>query len=234
MRRIDRVRLERRRRLIVNYGLAFTIGALASQFLAWRLDQQSLSPPGEPRVAEATEYVAGAPVETVVPAPPAATSPVATSGSDDGAADVVRRLKMRRLELPVEVARDRLRDSFDERRGGGIRRHDAIDIMAPKGTPVRAVEDAHVAKLFKSIAGGLTVYLFDEAETFAYYYAHLDRYAAGLRDGQDVRRGDVIGYVGSTGNASEDAPHLHFAILQLGPERRWWQGEPINPYLVLR
>jgi murein DD-endopeptidase MepM/ murein hydrolase activator NlpD len=78
------------------------------------------------------------------------------------------------------------------------------------------------------------VYEFDRSETFAYYYAHLDRYAEGLQEGQQVHRGDLLGYVGSTGNASEDAPHLHFAIFALGPERRWWKGEAINPYPLLR
>jgi murein DD-endopeptidase MepM/ murein hydrolase activator NlpD len=137
--------------------------------------------------------------------------------------------------MPVDgVPRDRLHDSFDERRAGGLRGHEAIDIMAPRGTPVRAVEDGHVAKLFRSIPGGLTIYLFDPTETFSYYYAHLDRYASGLKDGQKVRRGEVIGYVGSTGNASEDAPHLHFAIFQLTAERQWWKGDPINPYDVFR
>ena len=86
----------------------------------------------------------------------------------------------------------------------------------------------------RSVAGGLTVYQFDPSETFAYYYAHLDRYAEGLQEGQQVHRGDLLGYVGSTGNASEDAPHLHFAIFELGPERRWWKGDAINPYPLLR
>ena len=106
--------------------------------------------------------------------------------------------------------------------------------MAPKGTPVRAVEDARIAKLFRSVAGGLTIYLEDPSEMFTYYYAHLDRYADGLKEGQQVSRGELIGFVGSTGNASEDAPHLHFAIFQMGPERRWWQGDPINPFPILR
>jgi murein DD-endopeptidase MepM/ murein hydrolase activator NlpD len=137
--------------------------------------------------------------------------------------------------MPIDgVSRAQLHDSFDERRAAGLRRHEALDIMAPRGTPVRAVEAGRVAKLFRSVAGGLTVYLFDSAETFSYYYAHLDRYAAGLHEGQQVRRGELIAYVGSTGNASEDAPHLHFAVFQLGAERRWWQGTPINPYAVLR
>ena len=126
-----------------------------------------------------------------------------------------------------------LRDDFHDARGGR-RTHDAIDIPAPRNTPVVAVDDGRIAKLFLSERGGLTVYQFDPTETYCYYYAHLDHYAAGLHEGQRVRRGDVIGYVGSTGNASPTAPHLHFAIFRLTPEKRWWQGEPINPYPVLR
>jgi murein DD-endopeptidase MepM/ murein hydrolase activator NlpD len=128
------------------------------------------------------------------------------------------------------VDRKDLRNTFAEARGS--RTHEALDILAPRGREVRAVEDGRIQKLFTSKAGGLTIYEFDTTETFAYYYAHLDRYADGLLEGQMVRRGDVIGYVGSTGNASPDAPHLHFAIFRLGPERQWWKGDPINPYLV--
>jgi murein DD-endopeptidase MepM/ murein hydrolase activator NlpD len=132
------------------------------------------------------------------------------------------------------VSRSQLHDTFDEKRAGGLRTHEALDIMAARGTPVRAVEDGRVAKLFTSVAGGLTIYLFDPGEMFSYYYAHLDRYADGLHEGQQLRRGDVIGYVGATGNADDDAPHLHFAIFQLNADRKWWQGTPINPYHVLR
>jgi len=88
--------------------------------------------------------------------------------------------------------------------------------------------------LFTSKAGGLTIYQFDPSETFSYYYAHLDAYASGLHEGQSVRKEDVIGYVGSTGNASPQAPHLHFAIFRLTPERQWWKGEPINPFPVFK
>jgi murein DD-endopeptidase MepM/ murein hydrolase activator NlpD len=133
--------------------------------------------------------------------------------------------------MPVDdVDRDDLRNTFSEARGS--RSHEALDIIAPRGTTVRAVEDGRIQKLFTSKAGGLTIYQFDPTQTFAYYYAHLDRYANGLREGQTVRRGETIGYVGSSGNASPDAPHLHFAIFRLGAERQWWKGEPINPYLV--
>jgi murein DD-endopeptidase MepM/ murein hydrolase activator NlpD len=124
-----------------------------------------------------------------------------------------------------------LHDTFSDARGSRV--HEALDILAPRGTQVIAVEDGRIEKLFTSKAGGLTIYQFDPTRTFAYYYAHLDRYADGLVEGRIVKRGDVIGYVGSTGNASPDAPHLHFAIFRLGPERQWWKGEPINPYPIL-
>jgi murein DD-endopeptidase MepM/ murein hydrolase activator NlpD len=141
-------------------------------------------------------------------------------------------LRGRDLKLPVDgVGREDLRNTFAESRGS--RTHEALDILAPRGTKVIAVEDGRIQKLFTSKAGGLTIYQFDPTQTFAYYYAHLDRYADGIQEGQIVKRGDVIGYVGSTGNASTDAPHLHFAIFRLGPEKQWWMGEAINPYLVL-
>ena len=123
-------------------------------------------------------------------------------------------------------------DTFTQSRGEG-RLHDAIDIMAARGTPVVAVADGRVAKLFDSKQGGLTVYQFDRDEKLAYYYAHLDRYAAGLVEGKQLRRGDVLGYVGSTGNANPDGPHLHFAVFVLGPEKNWWKGTAVNPYPLL-
>ena len=137
------------------------------------------------------------------------------------------------LLMPVaEVKANQLSDTFNDARGVG-RVHDAIDIMAPKGTAVFAVNDGKVVKLFNSKLGGLTVYQFDPSETHAYYYAHLDSYAVGIKEGAAVKRGDVIGYVGSSGNASPEGPHLHFAIFVLGPEKKWWQGTAINPYPLL-
>ncbi|WP_460813036.1 M23 family metallopeptidase [Luteimonas pelagia] len=134
------------------------------------------------------------------------------------------------LAIPVAgVAATDLVDTFDDRRGSE-RIHEALDIMAPAGTPVFAVADGHVEKLFDSDNGGLTIYQFEPTGRYAYYYAHLQRYAPGLDEGDRVRRGQVIGYVGSTGNASPDAPHLHFGIFRLGPEKRWWEGTAVNPY----
>jgi murein DD-endopeptidase MepM/ murein hydrolase activator NlpD len=137
--------------------------------------------------------------------------------------------------IPVAgVVASQLQDTFGDNRGSdGERAHEALDIMAPRGTPVLATSDGKVEKLFTSVPGGLTIYQFDPTRTWAYYYAHLDRYAPGLAEGRQLKRGDVIGYVGSTGNASEDAPHLHFAIFALGPAKRWWQGTAIDPYPLL-
>jgi murein DD-endopeptidase MepM/ murein hydrolase activator NlpD len=125
-----------------------------------------------------------------------------------------------------------LHGSFAEGRGGA-RAHDALDIVAPRGTPVLAAVDGVVRKLFTSVRGGLTVYEFDLEERYCYYYAHLDGYAASLHEGQHLRKGDLVGYVGSTGNAREDAPHLHFAVTRLDPDKKWWGGTPIDPYPLL-
>ena len=107
-----------------------------------------------------------------------------------------------------------------------------MDILAPRNTPVRAVENGTIARLFLSKAGGNTIYQFDPSGRFCYYYAHLERYADGIREGQSVSRSDIIGYVGTSGNAPPNTPHLHFAIFQLTPARHWWQGTPIDPYPV--
>jgi murein DD-endopeptidase MepM/ murein hydrolase activator NlpD len=121
-----------------------------------------------------------------------------------------------------------LRDTFEEVHAGHA--HEAIDIMEPRGTPVRAVVSGTVGKLFLSKPGGNTIYLFDELGVYCYYYAHLDGYEKGLREGMPVKSGDVIGFVGSTGNADLRTPHLHFAIFELGPEKQWWKGKAVDPY----
>ncbi len=136
------------------------------------------------------------------------------------------------LAIPVVgIQSTQLRDNFGDARSGHT--HGALDIMAARGTPVVAAVDGNIRKLFTSRAGGLTIYEFDRAGTMSYYYAHLDHYAAGLREGNEVKRGDVIGYVGSTGNAPANAPHLHFAISILPPTKEWWKGTAIDPYPIL-
>jgi peptidoglycan LD-endopeptidase LytH len=136
------------------------------------------------------------------------------------------------LVVPVAgVLRSQLRDSYDEARGAGL--HEAMDILVPRGTPVLSATDGRVLKLFDSQPGGLMVYATDTSERFILLYGHLDGYADGLRDGMPLVRGQVIGYVGTTGNAPADTPHLHFEILRGQPAVAWWEGVPVNPYLLL-
>ncbi|MET0858424.1 MAG: M23 family metallopeptidase [Telluria sp.] len=138
-----------------------------------------------------------------------------------------------KLMIPVEgIKLAQLSDNFDQPRGKE-RHHEALDIMAPKGTKVIAVADGKVVKLFNSKPGGLTVYQFDPTEKYAYYYAHLDRYADGVKEGSVLKRGDLVGYVGVTGNSDPNAPHLHFAVVELTPKKEWWKGTPVNPYPMM-
>lgn len=137
-----------------------------------------------------------------------------------------------RLAIPVAgIGRSALRDTFDEPRGG--RRHNAIDILAPRGTPVVSSVDGVIRKIFTSKAGGLTLYVADPANEWIYYYAHLDSYANGLREGLTIRQGQMLGTVGTTGNAPIDTPHLHFSIEKLPATKEWWRGSAVNPYPLL-
>jgi murein DD-endopeptidase MepM/ murein hydrolase activator NlpD len=134
--------------------------------------------------------------------------------------------------LPIEgLKASELRDNFTEIHNG--HRHEAIDIIKPNGTPARAVVDGTIRKLFFSKAGGNTIYEFDKASVYCYYYAHLDHYADGLYEGMHVSRGTVIGYVGSTGDASPAAPHLHLRFTNSGLTSGGGKGTPINPYPML-
>lgn len=138
-------------------------------------------------------------------------------------------LPLRPLAVPVQgVPASQLTDTFNAARGPN-RRHEALDIAAPRGRAVYAVDDGTLAKLFTSKPGGLTVYQFDPQGRYAYYYAHLDRYADGLREGMALKRCDLIGYVGITGNSPPDAPHLHFAVFRLGALKQWWIGTALDP-----
>lgn len=136
-----------------------------------------------------------------------------------------------RLIVPVSnVATSALTDTWGASRSEG-RTHEGIDIMAPLGTPVRAAADGRIVRFFESERGGITIYQFDTSERFVYYYAHLSSRAPGLAEGDVVEQGDVIAYVGESGNAP--VPHLHFEIQRLTPERRWWEAESMNPYPLL-
>jgi murein DD-endopeptidase MepM/ murein hydrolase activator NlpD len=138
-----------------------------------------------------------------------------------------------KLLVPVQgVKTAALSDTFEQPRGKQ-RHHEALDIMAAKGTPVLAVADGKVEKLFQSKPGGTTLYQFDPNGRYAYYYAHLDRYADGIKEGMELKRGQLLGYVGVTGNSDPNAPHLHFAMFELTPEKQWWKGTPVNPFPLM-
>lgn len=143
-------------------------------------------------------------------------------------------LRSRTLIVPVQgVKPNQLQDSFSATRSGG-RTHLAIDIMAKRGTPVLAADDGFVLRVATNRLGGKVVFLTDPERTLVYYYAHLDRQQRGLRVGQRIRQGDQIGTVGHTGNAVPSAPHLHFQIMAMGSNGRWWEGPSLNPYPALR
>ena len=186
---------------------------------------QALPPGGDANVAPAPAGSSGQPPQKVS----AADLPAVRNPGDLQGAQL---LAQRPLEVPVAgIVPTALRDNYEQSRGS--RRHEAIDIVAAAGTPVVAVDDGRVARLFNSKPGGLTVYQFDPQARLAYYYAHLQGYAPGMREGMELKRGDLIGYVGTTGNADVKTPHLHFAVFRLGTPPKWWQGEAVNPYPAL-
>ncbi len=215
----------RRRRRLTGHRLsgsviaALIVGCCVGVLADWRLREK-----GPPLPARAKEPVLSSSPskESITPAP-------AVIRAETPEEQLVRR----DLRLPIDrMDIDRLKGGFDERRSAGTRPHEAVDILAPRYTPVYAVENGTIAKLFFSKAGGNTIYQFDPSRRFCYYYAHLERYAEGIRDGQVVSRSDVLGYVGTSGNAPPDTPHLHFAIFQLTAAQHWWQGTAIDPYVV--
>ncbi len=210
----------------------FLLGALSVLLIVWATLREPAHD-GAP-APETAPPATAAPAAPVAPKTQAALPPLAGHhGPEPVSVPPPAELTQRDLLLPVQgVEHEALSDNFHDLRGD--RTHEALDIMAPRGTPVLAVDDGKIAKIFNSERGGLTIYQFDPAGTYTYYYAHLDRYAPGLKEGAAVRRGQVLGYVGSTGNAGEDSPHLHFAIFRMGPEKRWWEGTPINPFPLFR
>ena len=232
-------------RAILIFIVGALVGANAVYFAMTRGDRgarcataTAADPRGEPAATTAPVPPATTTGPSTTTAPPASapatTSPVAPPPvSTTPLPAATTSAPIPKLAMPLAgITATQLRDTFSETRGGE-RAHEALDLIAPAGTPVLAVADGHVEKLFTSVRGGLTIYQFDPSGRYAYYYAHLQRYAPGLAEGRKVKQGDVIGYVGSTGNADPAAPHLHFAVFELGPERQWWKGTAINPYPLL-
>lgn len=149
-----------------------------------------------------------------------------------GEADLAS-LRLTGLVIPVRGAElAKIEDSFDAPRDGG-RRHDAVDILAPRGAAIVAATDGVVLRIGTNALGGNVVWISDAEQRFAFYYAHLDRYARGIATGGRVSRGTVIGYVGTSGNAPPDVPHLHFQVMRVTDTKRWWDGTPVNPFPFL-
>ena len=169
------------------------------------------------------------------PGSPGSPVPLATAEVLGASAEVdIEYVRSHRLQLPVAgIHPEQLADSFDEPRDG-TRRHHAIDILAPRGTPVLAADDGRVLRVSWNSAGGNTVYATDVEGRIVYYYAHLDHYHESLAAGTPLTKGDTIGFVGTTGNAPKDIPHLHFQIMRMPHDGKYWNGEPINPFGILR
>ena len=153
--------------------------------------------------------------------------------SSTAAADIAY-LRSRSLLVPVAGASmSKVEDSFSEPRDGGDRVHRALDILAPRGTPVLSADAGRVLRMPTSGLGGIAVYTVDAEGRFVYYYAHMDRYHPSMAPGRELSKGDTIGFVGTTGNAPKNTPHLHFQVMRMPADGRYWDGEPINPYELL-
>ncbi|GAB2508194.1 M23 family metallopeptidase [Lysobacter humi (ex Lee et al. 2017)] len=228
---------------MLRYLLVFVAGALLGANVAWyyatsRATVAPTSATAPPARAQPTVHPDAVRAATAPADPHPDTSPTpavrpatGASGMAPPSAAPVRAPSG--LVIPVQGIRpDQLVDTYTQSRGAG-RLHEAIDIMAPAGTPVLAAIEGPVAKLFTSERGGITVYQFDPEGRRVYYYAHLQGYAPGLAEGQVLRQGQVLGYVGSTGSATPDGPHLHFSIGELTPEKKWHRSVAMNPYPLL-
>lgn len=184
---------------------------------------------------DATRPAEAAPSPTATPTAGESGTPGPADPLDAAAAGAPDAIELRELIIPVlNVRAQDLTDTFTDERGDGRRLHEAIDIMAPRGTTVLAAAPGTIEKLFRSKAGGNTIYVRSNDGQTIYYYAHLDEYAEGLQEGQRIRRGQRLGSVGSTGNAADDTPHLHFAILRTTADAAWWEpANAVNPYPLL-
>ena len=198
----------------------------------------AVSPVAEVLLAGGPEGESAIPTDNPAPARAADTRPaLATVAIVPSArlAAAIEKLRDRQLTIPVEgVDGTRIEDSFTAARDRGERQHNAVDILAPRNTPVVAADDGVILRMSRNALGGITIYAADRDREFVYYYAHLDRYQDGLAEGAKIRKGEVVGYVGTTGNAPKDVPHLHFQIMLWPADGRFWSGEPVNPYPVLR
>ena len=157
-------------------------------------------------------------------------TPVSAGPHDAGVRDDdLEALWERQLMVPVAgVSRREIQNNYTAKRGASL--HRALDIMAPRRTKVLATDDLIIGRLYTGTVGGIVIYASDPTQRFVYYYAHLQKYRRGLEVGDRVAKGSVIGYVGTTGNAPPNAPHLHFQVMKRGAGRAWWDGPAINPF----
>ena len=198
------------------------------------IKDKALRPP--PAGVEPVTLVRGRPSRDSLAPRPDSASALAVIDSSPRSRPTELDVAVLRRELAVPVAgvvASALHDTYTELRGG-TRPHEALDILAPRGTPVLSATNGRVLKLFTSVPGGLMVYATDSTEKFILMYGHLDAYAPGLADGQVLRQGQQVGVVGTTGNAPANTPHLHFAIARAGDLKQWWKGAPVNPYPLLK
>jgi murein DD-endopeptidase MepM/ murein hydrolase activator NlpD len=245
-----------RTRVLLMAAVVFAALAALIWFLSFRYWSQPVTPlrppaPDAEHLAApspdaATSETSATPSSTPTPQPTATpnASPTPNAPPANGASSQAQssaggaassELASMRLLIPVQgVGSGQLQDTFSDARSEG-RVHDAIDIMAPRGAPVLAAADGRIVKLFQSVKGGTTIYQLASAdERLVFYYAHLERYADGLTEGHVARRGEIIGYVGDTGNAGPGNTHLHFQIYRVADPKHFWTGENINPYPLLR
>jgi peptidoglycan LD-endopeptidase LytH len=219
-------------KLAAIFFIGFALGALVIAVVLW-----STGALKTPAMRASNEPLPAAPLplrfgESARDVPSPLNPPISTLPQDLSQPNATSKIPLKLMMPIASVDPNSLRDSFSELRDG--HRHEALDIPAPRGTPVLAAAEGNVIKLFTSKPGGLTLYEFDDSRQYCFYYAHLDHYAQGMRQGVLLRPGQVLGYVGTTGDAPPDAPHLHFAVFRLGPEKKWYQGTPIDPLPLLR
>jgi murein DD-endopeptidase MepM/ murein hydrolase activator NlpD len=213
----------------------FPLAAVLIAFCAGVLVDWALRTYGPPQPVDAPTMI-GPDVRHQTGTPTEKAGAAATggaSGSSRTNATATATIGTSSLRLPIDgMNLELVKGGFYEARAG--HRHEAIDILAPRETPVRAVQDGKVAKLFFSRQGGITLYQFDPTGRLCYYYAHLQRYADNLHEGDAVTQGQIVGYVGTTGNAPPNTPHLHFAVFELGDDGRWWKGTAVDPYPLFK
>jgi murein DD-endopeptidase MepM/ murein hydrolase activator NlpD len=215
-------------RVIALVTVAVVAGACARPVLYYP------TPGGAPAPRGAPDNTGSAPSTAEATAAPATQAGNAADLTvSDAAATGMIELQTRHIILPVATVSGRIADSFGDGRDDGERTHHAIDIMAPRGTPILSADDGRVLRMSSNTLGGITMYTTDPDGHLVYYYAHMERYNDAMSAGREIVKGDTLGYVGTTGNAPENLPHLHFQVMVMPADGKYWEGQPINPFALL-